>query len=193
MEQQIKLKTGPLAIEGIKHFESLHDGDLTKIGLQPKMDPIGIWTVGYGHALTNAKTGKFLKGDSDRDQAYRQYPNLSENDALNLLRGDLVKYENMTLQMLTNLGLTNDQFGALVSFCYNCGTHYKNKVGQLKPYAIWANVNAFNPNDPKSRESLREYWKTSVITSGGKVMGGLQKRRAWEANLFLDGVSVFGN
>lgn len=28
----------------IKHYESLHDGDLSAIGLQPKMDCLGIWT-----------------------------------------------------------------------------------------------------------------------------------------------------
>jgi hypothetical protein len=26
----------------VTHFEGLHDGDLIKIGLQPKMDPVGI-------------------------------------------------------------------------------------------------------------------------------------------------------
>jgi hypothetical protein len=29
-------------IELITHYEGLHDGDLHMIGLQPKMDPVGI-------------------------------------------------------------------------------------------------------------------------------------------------------
>lgn len=29
-------------IKLISHYESLHDGDLKMIGLQPKMDPVGI-------------------------------------------------------------------------------------------------------------------------------------------------------
>lgn len=29
----------------IKEFESLHDGDLSVIGLQPKQCPAGIWTI----------------------------------------------------------------------------------------------------------------------------------------------------
>jgi len=33
-------------IKLIVRYESLHDGDLKQIGLQPKMDPIGIWTEG---------------------------------------------------------------------------------------------------------------------------------------------------
>ena len=55
------MKTGKLGIKLIKEFESLHDGDLKKIGLQPKMDPIGIWTEGYGRAMRDKK-GNFLKG-----------------------------------------------------------------------------------------------------------------------------------
>ena len=39
------------AIDLVKSFEGIHDGDLTVIGLQPKMCPAGIWTVGYGRAL----------------------------------------------------------------------------------------------------------------------------------------------
>jgi lysozyme len=49
----------------IKHFESLHDGDLSKIGLQPKQDCAGIWTVGYGHALRN-NNGAYLRGAKDK-------------------------------------------------------------------------------------------------------------------------------
>ena len=45
------MKTGTKGIELIKSFESLHDGDLSKIGLQPKMCPAQIWTEGYGRAM----------------------------------------------------------------------------------------------------------------------------------------------
>jgi hypothetical protein len=31
-----------ILIDIITHFEGLHDGDLHVIGLQPKMDPVGI-------------------------------------------------------------------------------------------------------------------------------------------------------
>lgn len=52
-----------------KHFESLHDGDLTIIGLQPKMCPAGIWTEGYGNAIVDPLTGKFLKGSENKGRA----------------------------------------------------------------------------------------------------------------------------
>ena len=54
------MKTNNEGIKLIKDFESLHDGDLTLIGLQPKMDPIGIWTEGYGRAMRDKK-GNFIK------------------------------------------------------------------------------------------------------------------------------------
>lgn len=41
--------------EIVKHYESLHDGDLKQIGLQPKLCPAGIWTQGYGRAMRKKK------------------------------------------------------------------------------------------------------------------------------------------
>jgi len=49
-------------VELIKYFEGLHDGDLKRIGLQPKMCPSGVWTEGYGRAMRDAN-GKFIKGE----------------------------------------------------------------------------------------------------------------------------------
>ena len=40
----------------VKHFESLHDGDLTMIGLQPKLCPAGIWKAGYRDWETDRKS-----------------------------------------------------------------------------------------------------------------------------------------
>ena len=63
------MRTSIVGINLIKEFESLHDGDLSKIGIQPKMDPIGIWTEGYGKAM-RGDDGCFLKGKKDKDKAY---------------------------------------------------------------------------------------------------------------------------
>jgi lysozyme len=41
-------------------FEGLHDGDLKKIGLQPKKDPIGIWTEGGTSAMKDSSC-RFIK------------------------------------------------------------------------------------------------------------------------------------
>ena len=62
------MKTSQKGIDLIKHFESLHDGDLTQIGPQQKMDVKGIWTAGWGHAIINK--GGFVMGEEQKDLAY---------------------------------------------------------------------------------------------------------------------------
>ena len=59
------MKTSVNGLNLIKEFESLHDGDLSIIGLQPKMCPAQVWTEGYGRAMRN-KSGVFLKGTKDK-------------------------------------------------------------------------------------------------------------------------------
>ena len=77
-----KLKTSKSGKDIIKYYEGLHDGNLKKIGLQPKMCPAGIWTVGWGYALVNKSTGKWLRGREDYNLIEKQYP----------------EYSNMTIQ-----------------------------------------------------------------------------------------------
>ena len=64
-----RLKNKIMKHQVIKHYEGLHDGDLSKIGLQPKMDPSGIWTEGWGHAIH--QNGKFIRGASNKALAYK--------------------------------------------------------------------------------------------------------------------------
>lgn len=185
----------------IKHFESLHDGDLTKIGLQPKMDPVGIWTVAWGRALRNPKTGKFLKGEADRKLAYELFPSLTEQEADLMLEIDLKsEYIPILNNQLNSLkspvaqpgNLKPHEFGALLAFSYNCGTHYKNSLGVRKPYAIWDMVNKYK-GGLISGTQLRDYWKDSVIKSQGQVLRGLKRRRRSEVHYFLSGELQFDN
>jgi lysozyme len=170
----------PKALELLKHFESLHDGDKKKANLQPQMDPIGIWTVGYGHVLTDSK-GRILKGEVDRNKANsHELANLTEVQANRLLMKDLnERYIPPVLKLVNTKDLNSDQIGALVMFHYNCGTHYKNSKGQIVPYTIWENVN----KGMRGKE-LYDYWAKSVTKSGGKVQPGLVRRRKAEAFLF---------
>lgn len=101
----------------IKHYEELHDGDLTLIGLQPKMCPAGIWTEGYGHAMVY--NGKFLSGVENKELAYELHSVNDEQQASALLLVDVVPFENKVNALLPSL--TQNQFDALVSFCYNLG------------------------------------------------------------------------
>ena len=60
-------------VDLIKHFESLHDGDLHKIGLQPKMDSVGIWTCGYGRAMIDPNIYRRLGKGYDRPYNKKVY------------------------------------------------------------------------------------------------------------------------
>lgn len=170
------MKIGLLGITLIKYFEQLHDGDLTKIGLQPKMCPAGIWTIGYGHALSDLN-GKFLKGEADFHriaELYPEYLTINEEIAVKLLDNDLDYYETRVEAIIP--GLKQHEFDSLVSFSYNVG------LGALKSSTLLKRI--------QSRQGNIEEAFLMWNKSGGKVLRGLTRRRQAEATLFLTGKLV---
>lgn len=179
------------SISLIKHFESLHDGDLNKIGLQPKMDPTGIWTEGYGRAMRDPRNpNKFLKGKENASLALKYQTIRTDEEAERALimdlQNDYVPTLRANIEPYTLHALNPDKLGALLSFVYNCGTGYKNKLGIFTKYAIFTNVEKYLLGKLSSK-GLQQYWETSVIKGGGKVLPGLVRRRKAEAHLFLTG------
>ena len=165
------MKTSQTGINLIKHYEGLHDGNLKKIGLQPKMCPAGIWTVGYGYALVNKNTGKWLKGNADYPLIEVQYPdyvNMTEVQAEKLLEYSLLKYENKVNKKLT-VSVSQNMYDALVSHTYNTG-------GSDTLFRL---VNA-----EKTLEAAK-WIETRYTTAEGEVLPGLVKRRKSESKLFL--------
>jgi lysozyme len=170
-------------IELVKRWESLHDGDLKKIGLQPKMDPIGIWTEGYGRVIINPATKSPIKGQKNKDLAYKYATIFIVEQALQELHRELGKYADIAARALTFeywSRLNENQKGALTSFVYNCGT------GRPE-YKIFKNVRFFLDGTMK-KDSLIEYWQKSVIKAGGVEWRGLKLRRADEAQLFFKNI-----
>jgi lysozyme len=157
------------AIQLIKEFESLHDGDCSAIGLQPKRCPANIWTIGYGHALQDDQHN-FLRGASGKIEAYRQAACLTEADAEALLIKDLELFSG-GVQHLVTTPLTDNQFGALVSLAYNIG------LGAFADSTLRRLLNA------KSYEAAAEQF-LRWNKCNGKVLTGLTKRRQREADLF---------
>ena len=170
----LKYKTSSSGISLVKFFESLHDGDLKKIGLQPKTCPAGILTIGYGHALRDID-GKWLKGVAGYQrmlEIYPDYETITEQEAEDLLEEDLELFENKINSL--NLKLPQYQFDSLVSFAFNCG------FGNLSSSTLLRRIKG-------EKGSIRDaflMWNKS----GGKVLNGLSKRREAEATLFVDGV-----
>lgn len=162
------MKTNQEGINVIKHFESLHDGDLKQLGLQPKMCPAGIWTEGYGRAMRDSK-GNFLKGIANKQIAFSRATISNEKEAEEALKQDLKTFELIVSRNI-NVPLNENQFSALVSYVYNTG-------GSNTLYKL-INSNA-------SDKEIRSWIENKYISAGGVVLKGLILRRKAEANLFF--------
>lgn len=158
-------------LELIRHFESLHDGDLFKIRLQPKLCPRGICTVGYGHALKNPKTNEWLTDISDVARYYPQFSDMAIEDAEDLLQTDVKLFEKIVNSKIKK-DLTQYQFDALVSHTFNTG-------GSRNLFLF------INNSYPES--VIQNWWLEHYITSNGKTLPGLIRRRNSEYELYSTG------
>lgn len=163
------MRTSQAGIDLIKRFESLHDGDLSVIGLQPKMCPAGIWTAGYGRALIDPKTGQFLKGANNRKRAFELFTVKDEAEAERMLQEDLRTFERRVLSRL-KVPVNQNQFDALVSHTYNTG-------GTKELFKL--------VNERASRDAIWNWFTTKYITANGVQLRGLVNRRRAEAELFF--------
>ena len=169
------MQVTPEGIELIKHFEGLHDGDLHKIGLSPKMCPAGVWTVGYGHALQD-KYGKPLKGDLNKTVAYASCKDMTIEDADKLLAEDLAKF-SAQLKPLIHIFCGDAMFSACVSLAYNIG------VGAFAKSTVLREMNKGNKQVAANAFLL---WNKGTLPNGKKVvLAGLTRRRNAERALFL--------
>src|SRR5262245_53424249 len=76
-------------LELIKSFEGIPDGDPSTVNLDPYIDPVGIWTIGWGHAIRVGSD--FLRGKENKARAFALYPGgLTIPQAEVLLRADLL-------------------------------------------------------------------------------------------------------
>lgn len=153
----------------IKSFEGLADGNPTTANLDPYLDPIGIWTIGWGHAIWDGND--FLRGAKNKPRAAALYPNgITMPQAEALLRADLLD-TCRDVQTMIAQPVADNQYAALVSFAYNCG------AGNLKKSTLLRLVNAGDFSG-----AAAEFGKWNK--AGGKELPGLTRRRAAEAALF---------
>lgn len=125
----------------IKQFEGCH--------LTAYKDPIGIPTIGYGHTK-NVKLG--MKISQAQADAY--------------LKQDLATAEKAVNNLPYDLNI--NQYSALVSFTFNCGTGNLKKLTDNNKRTL-AQISARIPNYNRA---------------DGKVLPGLTRRRAAEKALF---------
>jgi lysozyme len=145
------MKTSKRGIDLICEFEGLR--------LNAYRDPIGIWTIGYGH--TTAAGAPEVKNGLK----------ITAQEAREILSRDLMKFETAVLNAMKRPA-TQNQFDAMVSFCYNVGPGNFGKSSVLRH---------FNAGSPIAAAATFARWNKA----GGKVLAGLTRRRAAEAKLFL--------
>ena len=114
----------------------------------------GVWTIGYGH------TGPDVHADLTITDA--------EADAL--LRADVADAVTC-VNRAVHVPITQNQFDALVDFCFNCGR------GSLLQSTLLRKVNIGDFAGAAEQFALWDH-------AGGKVVPGLVRRRKAEAELF---------
>jgi len=161
-------------IELIKSFEGIPDGDPSTVNLDAYLDPVGIWTIGWGHAITYH--GEFLRGPQNRGVARALYPGgITLEQAEMLLRGALVSFARDVLR-LAKVPLDDGQFAALVSFAFNCGS------GNLGSSTLLRNLNR---GDYAGAAEQFLAWNKARKSGVLVELPGLTRRRRAERALFL--------
>lgn len=145
----------------IKQWEGLR--------LEAYQDQAGVWTIGYGH------TGEEVRRNMVITQA----------EANKLLLNDL-RTAQRGVESLVKVDLTDNQYGAIVSFVFNLGE------GRFRSSTLLRKINA-GDFDAVPRE-LAKWNKHTDPKTGKKVPNrGLTNRRAAEIGLWSKGSYVASN
>ncbi|MCC2110947.1 MAG: lysozyme [Hyphomicrobiales bacterium] len=137
-------------IDLIKRFEGLR--------LTAYLDAVGIRTIGYGHT-SMAGSPRVTAGMT-----------ITEPQAEAILLNDLKKYEK-AVRHAVEVPLNDNQYAALVSFCYNVGP------GNFRKSSALRYLNQGHYDQVPRRLAL---WNKA----GGRVLRGLVRRRKAEGELF---------
>ena len=147
------LKTSKRGLELIAKWEGLV--------LTPYRDIAGLLTVGYGHLIKPGE--KFDLGKP-----------ITRERALELLADDVKKCEDAIKQDI-KVELSQNQFDALVSFGFNCGTGVYKNSGVAR---------AVNAGDFSSVPARLEEWSKARVKGVMQVVPGLLARRKHEGQVF---------
>lgn len=165
-----QIVVNPATVALVKRFEGLGKTDPGTGRVLPYLDPVGIWTIGWGHAIT--QQGQFLRGSASSAQIKAMYPDgLSLAEAEALLMSDLSD-AGQQVQSVLKVALNANEFGALVSFCFNLG------IGNLRKSTL---LNKLNGGDRAGAADEFLKW----TKAGQQELPGLVQRRQAERSLFL--------
>ena len=125
-------------------------------------DDGGVWTIGWGHTGSDVHPGlKITQAQADA-----------------LFDRDIARFERDVTSLLTAT-VTQNQFDALLSFAYNCGSDIDadTKAEGLGDSTLLRLVNAY-----RFEGAAKEFPKW--CKDNGKIVNGLLRRRNAEAALF---------
>lgn len=128
--------------------------------------PAGVWTIGWGATYNPTTLVRVKEGDK-----------LTQNQAdewLDLLIEENSRYVN---HYITS-DMTQNQFDALVSLCYNIG------AGNFRDSWVTKNHNA------KNYEDAFDSFMNHVYDSTGTILQGLINRREDERNLYAESAQI---
>lgn len=145
------MRTGTAGLDLIKSFEGWR--------AEAYRDAVGVWTIGYGHTAMAGAPRPVAGMVITRAQGEQ------------LLRSDLLIYEAAVNQALT-IVVSQNQFDALVSFCYNVGP------GNFRTSSVLRYTNQGRFAEVPGRLML---WNKAK----GRVLRGLTRRRTAEAALYI--------
>jgi lysozyme len=147
------MTSSPAATDLIKQFESLR--------LDAYLCPAGVWTIGWGHTV-----------------GVREGLRITEDLAEGFLRRDIAQV-NQGLAKVIHAPLTQGQYDALVSLCFNL------RGGALRLPSIAPRLVAkLNAGDYQgAADELLD-----IDRANGQVLPGLVRRRVAERALFEAGV-----
>lgn len=132
-------------------------------------DAGGYWTIGYGitkHGVPDVYNNHLSRIPVSEAYAAEQAYNVKNE-----------RYASKILSAFKNLGCNNqNQFDALVSLAYNCGTSVVTGENSLTK-AI--------KKDPANEVVIRGVWEKFRITSNGVTLSGLKQRRKEECDMFF--------
>ena len=162
------------AIELIKSFEGIPDGDPSTVNIDAYLCPAGIWTIGWGHAIVDG--GVQLKGPANKARARTLYPGgITRQQAEDLLRGDLVPRAASVASLLKQ-AVNDGQFGALLALVFNIGA---------ANFGASTLLRKLNAGDVQGAADQFMAWDKARVNGVLQALAGLTRRRKAERAMFL--------
>jgi len=178
-----------------------YDASLGFMIFEPYKDSAGFWTVGYGHAktTTESKSWSYARAVAEFNKDIEamigaehimtdEKPYLTKEEAFELLKVDLndgVYVAAVSKWAVRNgVKLSQQQFDALVSFCFNMGPSYW--TSDTKQFYLKSAILCQRSGDDADPNQIVHGF-TLYIKAGGMNLRGLWWRRRNEAEMFTHG------